>query len=85
LDSGDFIARSSILGIPEEDLLPNDMLSSCKKFMDNVEARIGNARLPVYDSKNPSSIYFTPFGDEEDCDDNIIPYGDEIIDLKEQK
>ena len=33
LDSGDFIARSSVLGIPEEDLLPNDMLSSCKKFM----------------------------------------------------
>ena len=58
------------------------MVASCNQFMETVESKIGNSRLPNYDSKEPCSIYFTTFGEDYDVDDNALPYGEEIQDIK---
>ena len=71
LESGEYIAISSVLGIQDQDL-----------FMETLESRIGNSRLSNYDAKELSSIYCTPCGDDYDLDDNVLPYGEEIDELK---
>ena len=82
LESGEYIARSSVLGIQEEDLHSTEIISLCKKYMETLETKIGNSRLPSYDAKEPGRIYFTSFGDDYDLDDIVLPYGEEIQDLK---
>jgi hypothetical protein len=83
LDNGEFIARSSVIGILEHDITSAHMIMETKKFMDKVEEKIGNHKLPIYDGANPMSIYYSAFQDDIDLDDNVLPYGDELIDAKE--
>ena len=57
------------------------MKESTRKFMESVEERIGNYKQPVYNAIQPDAIYFDAFGDEHDADSNVLPYGDELIDV----
>ena len=83
LDNGEFIARSSVIGIQAHDLTSDHMVSETKKFMEKVEKRIGNKKLPIYDGTNPMNIYYSAFHDDIDADDIDLPYGDELMDAKE--
>ena len=50
--------------------------------MVSVEERIGNYKQPAaYNAVQPEAIYFEAFGDEIDTDKNILPYGDELVDV----
>lgn len=53
--------------------------------MDKVETKIGNHKAPVYNPEKPNKIYYDLFLDPDDDDDNVLPYGDEFIDLKTEE
>ena len=81
-ENGEFIARSSVIPVPTSDLHSDDVKNNMNKFMDNVETKIGNHKVPVYNPEKPDKIYYDLFLDPDDDDDNVLPYGDELIDLK---
>ena len=82
LDNGQFIARSSVVAIPLEDMASHDLKVQMTKFMSNLESKIGNHRIPEFDPNVPSSIYYDAFGDKFDDDAVDLPYGEEILDMK---
>ena len=80
LENVNFIARSSVLAIPDSDLNSSEIKTQMEKFMTNVETKIGNSKLPVYDREHPNKIYYDLFIDDYDYDDVVLPYGHELID-----
>ena len=82
LEGGTFIARSSVIGIPEHELLEESMKTLTKKFMENLETKIGNHKQPLFNITVPNDLYYKAFGDDVDEDENELPYGDELLDQK---
>jgi hypothetical protein len=82
LENGTFIARSSVVGIPEHELLEESLVEQTKAFTDSVESKIGNYKQPLFNIHIPKGIYYNAFGDDMDADDNVLPYGDELVDQK---
>ena len=82
LDNAEFIARSTVIPVPEADLESNVLKEQMTKFMRNVNERIGNAQQPSFDAMKPNDIYYNAFHDLPDDDQNILPYGDELTDVK---
>ena len=82
VDNGEYMARSSVISINDDDLLSDHMKGETKRFMQSIEERIGNHRQPIYKAMQPDSIYFDTFDDDLDSDLNVLPYGDELVDAK---
>ena len=82
LSNGQYIARSSVIGIPESDLSSDDMKLRMEKFTKELEGHIGNYKQPRFDPIAPRSIYGDLFDDQLYDDETLLPYGDEIIDAK---
>ena len=82
LDNAEFLAISSFIPVPAKDLSSDDMQNQMTLFMQSLESKIGNHKEPAFDSNNPNTIYFESFGDHIENDDNVLPYGDELIDAK---
>lgn len=78
LENGSFIARSSVLAIPDSDLNASELQQQMKQFMTKVETKIGNSKQPVYDRANPNKIYYDLFMDDYDDVSVVLPYGDEL-------
>ena len=51
------------------------MTKHCKDFMEHVEAKIGNAKQPLFDGTDPERVYYSDSGDTNDADNNVLPYG----------
>ena len=85
LDNAEYIARSSVIGIPDHDLESADMNSQISRFMESVEERIGNQKQALYDGNNPGHIYYAAFQDDVRNDEVVLPYGDELIDAQEME
>ena len=78
---GEFLARSSVVPILDEDLLTDDMKNNMRKFMDNLESKVGNSKEPIYQEDAPNRIYYDSFDDLYDDDDCALPYGEEYPDI----
>ena len=85
LSNGEFIARSSVIGIPEDELNSDFMKQNMERFMKSVEDRIGNHKTGIFDPQAPIQVYYDNFGDDRSEDDLVLPYGDEIIDAKDHE
>ena len=85
LENGEYIARSSVIPIPDSDLMSEEMKERMSSFTKGLESQIGNARLPLFDPTKPTSIYFSSFDDDTEDDQYDLPYGDELIDMKESE
>ena len=81
-ETGEFIARSSVIGIPTVDLTSIELQNQMKRFMEKVESKIGNYRQPEFNPDQPEQIYYSTFNDEKEDDDIISPYEGEVIDAK---
>lgn len=81
-ENGEFLARSSVIGIPVEDLNSLELKEQTKAFMESVLAKIGNYRQPEFDPMSPDQLYYSAFGDEKIDDELVLPYGNEIVDEK---
>jgi hypothetical protein len=82
LEGGKFIARSSVIGIPDHELESPELKKQTDTFMETLESKIGNYRQPAFNIEVPDEIYYEAFGDDTTSDDNVLPYGDEINDVK---
>ena len=51
--------------------------------MECVEAKIGNSEQPLFNGTEPDRVYYSAFGDTNDADKNLLPYGEYIQDQKE--
>ena len=45
-----------------------------------MEAKIGNAKQPMFDGTYPDIVYYNDFWDTSDYDNNMLPYGEGIQD-----
>ena len=79
LPNGHIITRSSVIPIADEDLVNDSMKDQCTNFMKQVNEKIGNAKQPIYDDKEPNRIYFDAFDDSQLEDDSEYVYDQEII------
>ena len=77
-DKATFIARSSVIPVPDEELNTDIVRQNCVNFMASVEQKIGNHKDPLFVHDKPDLIYYEPFGDTPIEDETILPYGDEI-------
>ena len=78
----EYTARSSVVGLEDHELTSDAMKEEMSKFMTSVENTIGNYRQPIFDNTSPSIIYFDAFNEDRDADENVLPYGDELVDAK---
>ena len=44
--------------------------------MEHVEAKIGNAKQPLFYDTDPDRVYWSAFGDTDAGDENMLPYGE---------
>ena len=58
------------------------MKEECNRFMTSSESKIGNHKEGIFEHDNPGSIYYTAFCDDSTSEENILLYGDEILDAK---
>ena len=71
-----------MITIDEHEPITNNMTKQCKNFMERVEDKIGNAKKPLFDGKNPEIVYYSAFGDIDDAAENVLTYGEDIQDQK---
>ena len=50
-----------------------------------MESKIENTKKPLFDGTDPDRVYYSDFGDTNDADDSVLPYGEENQDHKEAK
>ena len=55
------------------------------KFTKNLENKIGNSTIPVFEASKPENIYYLPFGSTIEDDSMDLPYGDDFMDLDVKK
>ena len=49
-----------------------------KNFMERVEAKNLNTKIPLFYVTELYRVYYSVFGDTNDADNNILPYGEDI-------
>ena len=59
------------------------MTKQCNNCMERVEAKIVNAKKPMFDGTDIDRVYYSAFGDTKYSDKNVLPYGEEIQDHKQ--
>ena len=77
-NTGEFITWLSVIPIHEHELTTDYMTKRCKNFIKRVEAKFGNSKQPLFDGMDPDRVYYSSFGDTEDTDNNVLPYGEDI-------
>ena len=55
-----------------------------KFFLTLSESFIGNYRKGVLQPTSPYLIYYDAFGVSSYTDDNVLPYGDKLVDVKSE-
>ena len=48
-----------------------------------METNIGNAKHNMFDGKELGKLYDSDFGETDDANNNILPYGEDIQDQKD--
>ena len=51
--------------------------------MERVETKFGNNKQPLFDGTDPDRVYYSYFGDTDNADKNLLPYGEYIQYQKE--
>ena len=81
LSNGEFIARSSIIPIPIDDLEMPDLKLQCQNFMQSIHSKIGTYKQPVYaNAKDYNQLDPNIFNHLNQSEADYLPYGNEIID-----
>ncbi|GFH61775.1 hypothetical protein CTEN210_18251 [Chaetoceros tenuissimus] len=82
LSNGNYIARSSVIPIPDHELESDDMKRRRNVFMDCIHEKIGNTKEPIYNNIYPQRIYYDAFEDPIKDDECQLPYGAELHEAK---
>ena len=76
---GGLIPSYSVIVINDHEITSEHTKYLCKKFMMNVESKMGNSKRALFDGTKSDAIHLSAFDDERDVDDNVLLYGEEII------
>ncbi|GFH50586.1 hypothetical protein CTEN210_07062 [Chaetoceros tenuissimus] len=82
LSNGKFIARSSVISIPDYELEFDELKRCTKIFMDCIHEKIGNTKVPIYNNIYPQRVYYDAFDDPVEDDESQQPYGEEQHEAK---
>ena len=80
-DNGEYLARSSVIAIEESSMESLELKNQMMKFTKNLEAKIGNSTVLVFEASKPENIYYSPFGATIEDESVNLPYGDNFMDL----
>ena len=80
-DRGEYLARSSVVPVPDSDFSVDSIKTQMKDYDDNIVTRIGNARQPNHDAQHPEHVYYHAFGDDPSIDETTEPYDSELVDV----
>ena len=72
--NSEFIARSTVILVLEHDLISDEMKERRDTFMHSVEARIGNAKQPLFNLADPDHIYYDAFDHFHEAPGVFIDY-----------
>ena len=53
-----------------------------EKFTSNLKSKIGNNKIPIFNPGKPDEIQYKPLEDNILEEEVVIPYGDELVDVK---
>ena len=65
-----------MIKIDEHELTSDHTTKQCKSSMVHVEAKIGNVNQPLFGDTDPDVLYYSAFGDTDNSNDNLSPYGE---------
>ena len=60
-DNGEYLAKSAVIAVEESSMKSNELKDQMKKFTNNLEAKIGNNFMPIFEPSNLGKIYYSPF------------------------
>ena len=78
-DNGEYLARSAVVAVEESSMESFEVKDQMMKFTKNLEAKIGDKSVPIFEPRNPEGIYYSPFGAVIDEDSVDSPYGDDFM------
>jgi hypothetical protein len=84
IDSGKFIARSTVIPIPEQDLNDSALQEQMKNFTSSIHSHIGDHRKALVKAEsqvNEDEIYHDAFFDSTEDDDITWPWETELEDI----
>lgn len=81
-EDANYIARSSVVPIPDEDKESDTMKGLMTQFTASIEEKIGNSKTAIFDPDQPLAIYHDNFGDSLDDEDITHPFESEIQDYQ---
>ena len=82
IENGQYIAQSLVVGIEESLLEGQQLKEQMQLFTESVEVKIGNSRQPMYNQDDPDAIYYSIMNEDRDANENVLPYGEELVDVK---
>ena len=85
LSNAQYIARSTVIPIPLDELKTDEMRERTSIFMNCLNEKIGNSMQASFNIQNSQEIYYTNFGDDVDDDNRDLPYGIELIDIENEE
>ena len=80
-DNEEYLTRSSVIAVEESSMKSYEVKNQMMTFTKNLEAKIGNSTILVFELNNPERIYYSLFGAVIDEDSIDLPYGDSFMDL----
>ena len=82
IENGEYLARSSVIEVVKLAMQTPELQSQMEKFTSNLQSKIGNDKIPIFDPGKPDEIYYKPFGDSILEEKVALPCGDELVDFK---
>ena len=82
IENGEYLARSSVIEVDKLAMQTQELQSQIKKFTSNLQSKIRNNKIPIFNPFKPDEIYYKPLGDNILEEEVALPYGDELVDVK---
>ena len=82
IENGEYLARSSVIEVDKLAIQTPELQSQMEKFTSNLQSKMGNDKIPIFDPGKPDEIYYKPFGDSILEEKVALPCGDELVDFK---
>ena len=73
IENGEYLARSSVIEVDKLAIQTPELQSQMEKFISNLQSKIGNDKIPIFDPDKPDEIYYKPFGDSILEDEVALP------------
>ena len=77
IENREYLIHLSVIEVDEFSMQTPELQSQL-----DLESKIGNSKMSIFDLSKPNEIYYKPFGDDMLEEENALPCGDELVDVK---